>query len=623
MRLAWLTVPALIGPVHGAAAGRVHHHLLRLALDLLDQHSHRDARRGVGIGLYPQTAPSTRRARLTRWGFWLIGPGLAILLSGITLAGLGLAAPIWLAAAVLGGALLVAAYVRHALRVDVPLVDLRLLRLPTFRIAAVGGTLFRLGGGALPFLLPLMFQIGFGLSAFQSGLMTFASGIGAILMKFIAQPILNRFGFRRVLVVNAGISACFLLAPAAFTPETPYLLMVATLFFGGICRSLQFTSINAIAYAEVDSAQMGSATSFNSVLQQLSASIGISIAAFGLEAMQRLYGGAAIDLAHFPAVFLLLAGLSLSSAIWFAMLTQTSGAEILGARPEPHNAAILPIIVRYQANPSRVTCRITLGDGRSLADQHALQVCQKCKLRNKLQTEIPARLFLSKPNLKRITPMKNPGKLVVAALVGMMATTCLGGVAAFAAGTETTAQATAPYAIQAELLKTADQALTTLTHVRSARMALFDNNIELAKADILEATNALTQGEVDLRALRVADTEKPGSKPEFLPFDMSMALTDSFKATKENEAALQKAEGLIQTGDKNAAIEVLRVASVDLNISAALLPEASSIEQLKRATELIDGKAYFDANIALKSIEDSVIVRTFNVDAIPSQGDIE
>ena len=328
--LAWLTVPALIGPVMGPPLGGFITTYfdwrwifwINIPIAIMGV---------VLVSAYIPKVPPTSVARFDALGFWLIGPGLALLLSGVTLAGLGLASWIWLTLAVLVGAALVAAYVRHALRTDTPLVDLRLLRLPTYRIAAVGGTLFRLGGGALPFLLPLMFQIGFGLTAFQSGLMTFASGLGAILMKFIAQPILLRFGFRRVLLVNAAISAGFLLAPAAFTPQTPYLLMVATLFCGGICRSLQFTSINALSYSEVDGSHMGSATSFNSVLQQLSAATGISLAAFGLEAMQQLYGVATIELAHFPAVLAGLAILSCSSAVWFARLTPASGNEVLNS----------------------------------------------------------------------------------------------------------------------------------------------------------------------------------------------------------------------------------------------------------------------------------------------------
>ncbi len=329
--MAWLTVPALIGPVMGPPLGgfittyfdwrwifwiNVPIAVLGLAL----------------VTRFIPKLPPVPVAKFDSLGFWLVGPGLALLLSGATIAGLGLAPAPVLVVMIAVGAGLTAAYVHHALNVPAPLVDLRLLRHATFRISTVGGTFFRLGTGAMPFLLPLMFQIGFGLSAFQSGMMTFASGLGALTMKFIAQPILLRFGFRKVLSVNAVFAAAMLLAPAWFTPQTPYLLMVATLFLGGISRSLQFTSINAMAYSEIDTQQMSSATSFNSVMQQLVASIGITLAAFGLEAMQHFYGGATIDLAHFPTVFAMLALLSLSSVIWFLRLTPASGNELLARK---------------------------------------------------------------------------------------------------------------------------------------------------------------------------------------------------------------------------------------------------------------------------------------------------
>ena len=227
--------------------------------------------------------------------------------------------------------------------------------------------------------------------------------------------------------------------------------------------------------------------------------------------------------------------------------------------------------------------------------------------------------------------MKTLNKRAVAAIAGLMTAASLG-VTAFAAGTETTvpektavvtktaADATSPYATQKELLKTADAALATLTNVRSARKALFDNDIETAKTDLAKATKALTEGEADLKALHVADTDKTNGKAEYLPFDMSMMLTDNFQPTAENKEALQKAGSLMQSGDKDNAIEVLRVASVDLNISAALLPDTPSAASLKKAAEMIDGKNFFGANLELKAIEDSVIVRTFGINAIPVQG---
>ena len=120
-----------------------------------------------------------------------------------------------------GGALAALAYVAHARRTPAPVLDLSLLSIPTFRASVIGGFLFRIGVGALPFLLPLLLQIGFGLTPFQSGLITFSSALGAMTMKAGVATILKRFGFRTVLVANALISSALLAACAAFTPDTP------------------------------------------------------------------------------------------------------------------------------------------------------------------------------------------------------------------------------------------------------------------------------------------------------------------------------------------------------------------------------------------------------------------
>lgn len=326
--LAWLTVPALLGPVIGPPLGgyiTTFWHWrwifwINIPLALL------------GVILATLMIPNIREDSVTRFdtkGFLLAGPGLASLLTGATLAGLNLA-PLWLLGVLMGGGLaLTAGFVRHALRVAEPLVDLRLLALPTFRIGIIAGTLFRVGVGALPFLLPLMFQLGFGLTAFQSGSLTFASGMGAMLMKFAAQPLLRRFGFRGVLMGNALVSSVLLVGPAFFTPTTPVLLMLAVLLAGGISRSLQFTAVNAIAYAEVGAERLSSATSFTAVLQQLSGSVGITIAAMTLETAGALRGTAATDLGNFPAVFVIITLLSIGSALGFSRLSPTAGAGLV------------------------------------------------------------------------------------------------------------------------------------------------------------------------------------------------------------------------------------------------------------------------------------------------------
>ena len=164
----------------------------------------------------------------------------------------------------------------HARHTANPALDLTLFRLPTFLASVAGGFIFRLGIGALPFLLPLMLQIGFGMTPFQSGMITFASALGAMGMKWATATILRRFGFRTILVVNAVISAAFLAVCAAFTQTTPVAVMLALLLVGGFFRSLQFTSINTIAYAEVEPARVSRATSLVSVAQQLAISSGVA-----------------------------------------------------------------------------------------------------------------------------------------------------------------------------------------------------------------------------------------------------------------------------------------------------------------------------------------------------------
>jgi MFS family permease len=214
-----------------------------------------------------------------------------------------------------------------------PIIDLSLLRIPTMGASVIGTLLFRVGVGATPFLLPLMLQVGFGMSPFQSGMITFASAIGAIAMKFTAPPILRRFGFRAVLIVNAVLAGLFVMLPAAFTPATPVALMTGLLLIGGFVRSLQFTSVNALAYADVPQDRMSGATTLTSVAQQLSLSLGISIGAIVLELTVQATGGSAIAAADFVPAFIVVGVLAALSAIPFALLARDAGREVSGHRP--------------------------------------------------------------------------------------------------------------------------------------------------------------------------------------------------------------------------------------------------------------------------------------------------
>jgi MFS family permease len=159
-------------------------------------------------------------------------------------------------------------------RAAAPILDLRLMRIATFRHSVTGGNLFRIAVGAAPFILPLMLQLGFGFSAFASGMITFASALGAVLMKFTVARIVRHFGYRNLLIVN-GLACCAMFAAKGlFTAQTPYWIMFGLLLVAGFMRSLQFSALNTLAYADVERAEVAKANTLYTVLQQLFLALG-------------------------------------------------------------------------------------------------------------------------------------------------------------------------------------------------------------------------------------------------------------------------------------------------------------------------------------------------------------
>ncbi|HZP76811.1 MAG TPA: MFS transporter [Pseudolabrys sp.] len=332
--MAWVTTPALIGPVMGPPLGGFittyasWHWIffINVPIGLL------------GIVLVTRYIEDLRAAEHERFdvvGMVLAGLGIGGLAFGLSVLGLNFLP--WPIVALLlgGGAVVFGAYLVHARRTPNPALDLTLFRLPTFRASVGGGFLFRLGIGALPFLLPLMLQVGFGMTPFQSGLITFASAIGAMTMKLGVATILRTFGFRTVLIANALISAVFLAACAAFTPTTPVSVMFIVLAVGGFFRSLEFTSINTLAYAEVEPKRVGRATSLVSVVQQLAISSGVAIGALIVETVVQLKDEPRIAARDFPIAFVLIAAVSAASVLIFARLPQHAGSDMTARRPVP------------------------------------------------------------------------------------------------------------------------------------------------------------------------------------------------------------------------------------------------------------------------------------------------
>jgi EmrB/QacA subfamily drug resistance transporter len=330
--LSWLTIPALLGPVVGPPLGgfiTTYFHwrwifLINVPIGLL------------GIGLAKRFIPDIREeAPPLDWvGFLLAGGGLGLAMFGLSTFGRHLV-PLEIAAAALAvGVAALAGYVVHARRHPRPLLDLGLFRLVTYRVGILGGTLFRIGIGSTPFLLPLMLQLGFGLSPVQSGMLTFTSAIGAIFMKTLAARVLKRFGFRRVLVVNALVASALLCSFGLFRPSTPSIVILATLLVSGFFRSLQFTSLNAISYAEVDPPRMGQASSMAGMLQQLSLALGVAIGGYLLEVLGLITNRPATDVHNFYLAFVGVALISATSAWVMYRLPRNAGAEMAGrARP--------------------------------------------------------------------------------------------------------------------------------------------------------------------------------------------------------------------------------------------------------------------------------------------------
>src|SRR5438128_8161033 len=315
--MSYVSVPALIGPVMGPPLGGLivtyaswrWIFFINIPIGLLGI---------VLVNLLVGDLKETGRRPFDFAGFALTGVGLATLAFGFENVGRGALPSLAVAALLAVGAVCLGFYVRHAWRVVYPIIDLALLRIPTYAAASIGGFIFRMGLGALPFLLPLMLQVGFGLDPLSSGLLTFASAAGAMTMKMTAARIIRALGFRIVLVGDAVISALFLFGYSLFRPDTPHFVIFLALLAGGFFRSLQMTSINTLSYADVPSAMLSRATSLTSMAQQLSQTVGVATGALLLQVVLALRGGTALTAADFYPAFVGVAMISLFSVPVFS-----------------------------------------------------------------------------------------------------------------------------------------------------------------------------------------------------------------------------------------------------------------------------------------------------------------
>ena len=331
----WMTIPAMIGPTVGPIVGGfLTTYFSWRAIFYLNV--------PIGIAGFVLTlylienyrAPAPTRFDLR--GFVLAGLGLAVLEFAIENLGrpiipAGLGMLLFPAASAV---LLV--YIWHAQRREDPILDLRLLRIRTFRIGTVTGSLCRMGLDALPFLLPLFFQVGFGLSPLHSGLLTFSASLGAMLVRIVSGAFLRTFGFRRLLVGNAVLAAAVTAACGLLRPETPVWVIVALLLLSGCVRSIQYLALNTVSYADVPPPLLSKSTSVGGVAQQLARGFGVAV---GAALLAVIAGSAQVTIGDFALALYLIALLPLVSAVGFLRLSPLDGAEVSGhGRARPRTA---------------------------------------------------------------------------------------------------------------------------------------------------------------------------------------------------------------------------------------------------------------------------------------------
>ena len=222
--------------------------------------------------------------------------------------------------------------VRHMHRAAHPLIDFATLRIKTFSVSMWGGSLFRIAIMATPFLLPLLFQVAFHMNAFQSGLLVLAMFAGNLMMKTATTPLLRHFGFRTALIANGVLSGLFIAGCGFLTPQTPRIAILTLLFLHGLTRSMQFTSLNTLAFVDIPKSLMSSATSFSAVVQQMGMGLGVAVGAVMLRAAEwvRHENSGIPSLTDFHIAFWLVGLIALLAVLDCFGLEHHAGAEVTG-----------------------------------------------------------------------------------------------------------------------------------------------------------------------------------------------------------------------------------------------------------------------------------------------------
>jgi EmrB/QacA subfamily drug resistance transporter len=325
--MTYTTLPAIMGPVTGPLLGGILTSTLswrwifyvNLPFGL------------IGMLLAMRYIANTRETKVPKFdftGFFMVGGGLGLLQFGMENVSRPIISVWTIVMTIIAALLLLLSFGLYARRIASPAVDLTLFRISSFRIGTLAGGLCRIGMNGVPFLLPLMLQLGFGLSPISSGSITFVGSIGAVLIRSLISPVLRRHGFRIVLVLSAVIGAATIAGFSLMGPHTSHWIIMLYVFVFGLMRSTQFMTSNTLAYSDMPDSHLSRATSLGGVLQQLSVSFGVSVSAVLLSLVS--FHTHLLTPQRFHEAFLLMAIIPLLAIPGFMALNPQDGAKVTG-----------------------------------------------------------------------------------------------------------------------------------------------------------------------------------------------------------------------------------------------------------------------------------------------------
>ncbi|TCU40074.1 EmrB/QacA subfamily drug resistance transporter [Rhizobium azibense] len=326
--IALITWPALTAPVIGPVLGGFittyaswhWNFLINIPIGLL------------GMALVLRFVPEQRKenpGRLDVVGVILSGAGMTFVLAALELSVKWEGSLLLVIAILATGIVLSVMATRHFLKVENPLLDLSAFKVQTFAISTLSaGTTCRVAINATPFLLPLLFQLGFGLNSIAAGTYLLVYFLGNLGMKAVTTPLLAQFGFRNVLTVNGLIAALCIIGCGFFTPDTPLAVIYAILLAAGLSRSMEFTALNTLAFADISPEQRSSASTLSSMLQQASMLLGVAVAAALLNISTTLRAAPEPALTDFRWAFLAVGLMGILSSLRFFSLRADAGAEV-------------------------------------------------------------------------------------------------------------------------------------------------------------------------------------------------------------------------------------------------------------------------------------------------------